>query len=463
LFYNEHSGKIGGHLHDVYDGNALSEKGLAWFLELGFVPGELTLFDGIKCLPSGAEVEWDGKIANVKNYYRYEDLIRPEQHEGKSHKDLFDEGLALCRSTVHKLYTSSNKKPVLPITSGLDSRLLLGALMECTTADKIETYTWGLPNTYDLDVGAQLAKHYGIKHREFDVTKYELTEKRLLDYAKLTDCNASLFKTWPVEDILSLYGEDEHSIWMGLLGGSASGANLLWSQLENPYQAFFPQNTSGQRFSSFAAIFMDMRPEMSDVKYLARDFNSVSHDVLDLYFHHGGYIAHCKILRGLDITIPFADPDLLSFFLSLPIEQRLRRILLWEIIVKGFPHLADYPSNRTYGAPLSQVKSKSSKISRVINRIKGKAANQQKRRKFMDLQNMIRKDDFYHNLFKSKLQNLADRKILKNSHLIDQLWREHLGTLGPLKHNHETGLNTLASLEIILESIGFIGNKVVED
>src|SRR6056297_2481821 len=168
LFYNSHNKTIGHSLEEVYANNSLSKQGLSWFLEIGFVPGNLTLFDGIYTLPNGSEIEWNGKNPKVKKRFYYENLIIPEQHEGKDYQTLLEEGIRLCKKVVGRLFEQSHQTPVVMLTSGLDSRLILGAILESTSASNIESFTWGIPGTYDYEISKKIARKYDIKHTRID-------------------------------------------------------------------------------------------------------------------------------------------------------------------------------------------------------------------------------------------------------------------------------------------------------
>lgn len=56
-FYNANTGVVGDSLQAVYNGEPFDRKSLVWYFSLGYVPGDLTLFQNIFCLPGGAKCE----------------------------------------------------------------------------------------------------------------------------------------------------------------------------------------------------------------------------------------------------------------------------------------------------------------------------------------------------------------------------------------------------------------------
>src|SRR5690606_16910694 len=145
----------------------------------------------------------EGKLVKGKKCL-IEDYINFDQHLGKSKKDLIREGGEIFNVAVQNLYDNSNKKVVIPITSGLDSRLILGGLLNVTNAENIIAYTCGTPGTMDYEISKAISSKLGIEHYLFDVTKYRLTYSRLKDYAINSGFSVPLFDHWPMEWIQEL-------------------------------------------------------------------------------------------------------------------------------------------------------------------------------------------------------------------------------------------------------------------
>lgn len=450
IFYNTISNKIGYSLVDVYDDNSISLIGLSWFLEIGYVPGNLTLFDGILALPHGAEIEWNGHLINIKNKFSYESLITPYIHDEKSESQLLREGNELFLTTVSSLFNKNNNSAIVTLTSGLDSRLILGALLECTSNNNIKAFTWGEPGSYDYEISKQITKKFGIKHRLIDISSYKLTQDRLENFAIKSDCNVTLFDHWPVDILYDEIGTEP--IWMGLLGGSASGSNLPQSAAENPYSYFFKANNRIPSLTSLSSALLNKRPSVEDLKSLSQELSILNHDILDLYFHHERFISHIKLFSNFNYILPFGEQDVLTFFLSLPYNLRKDRSFQKKIITNYYPALAKFGSNRSYGLPLD-MKGWKKKIATKIVKTLDNNINK-KKKKYINIQDIIIHEKYYKDLFFSKLSSLKKRNIFPNNHIIDIILNEHIGSLG-YYINHERALTILVSLEIILEVLNY--------
>jgi asparagine synthetase B (glutamine-hydrolysing) len=122
---------------------------------------------------------------------RYAETPRPE---------LLVMGKEALRATLARDFQSS-KDHVVPLSGGLDSRLILCALLEHTEAKNIRTYTHGIPGSYDFEIGAQLAKEAGTRHVSFPMSTMTYHEDDLRHVARREDCQAVLFLNTPSREV----------------------------------------------------------------------------------------------------------------------------------------------------------------------------------------------------------------------------------------------------------------------
>lgn len=58
---------------------------------------------------------------------------------------------------------------VLPLSGGLDSRTILGGLLNNIPAEEIVTVTFGTPDTWDFEIGRRVAHEAGTQHFTVDL------------------------------------------------------------------------------------------------------------------------------------------------------------------------------------------------------------------------------------------------------------------------------------------------------
>ncbi len=450
FFFNKKTNVYGGSLLEVYDKNPLSKEGLKWFLELGYIPSHLTLFEDIEITTEFHSRKLVDNELKLLNTFNIEDLVDTNLHKGKTKNQLITEGGALFNHVIDKLYSEKNKNVVLPITSGLDSRMLLGGLLECTEAKNITALTWGFPGSYDYETGIKISKKLRIKHHALNIDNYKITEKRLMQFADASDCSVPLFDHWPKDWVKKITEDVDGALWMGLLGGTLSGSNLPHSFVDNPLVGFLKSNQRINSVVSLSSALLDERPTIHDLKKLTSNFKSVNSDTLDIYLHHHHLIAPTKIHRDLSYVLPFTDPKLIQFFLSLPLEFRTNRGLLRDMIIKHYPYLVKFPSNRNGGLGLDVYGKKRALIKRY-KQFFGTWDAPSMRRKYLSLKKLIHQDPQIAVLVNEKLEQIEKRNLFKPEAF--QILQQEFKGIGTRTIDHSRAVDALVSLEMILELV----------
>lgn len=142
----------------------LSPAAVANFLSCGHHLGSGTWLRDVQQIPPGQGVVWSP--AGMQHYTYFEYRPGAEANPRANADELADTlAEAVLRSTERCLRVSP--APVVTLSGGLDSRLVLGALIENGAAG-IRTTTWGCENDYvhgDAGVASRLAAALGLEHR----------------------------------------------------------------------------------------------------------------------------------------------------------------------------------------------------------------------------------------------------------------------------------------------------------
>jgi hypothetical protein len=129
--------------------------GLTALMINGHPLADWTLYNGMKTVPQDCVVEWDEKGFRVKQVWS----VRPSQSRWEAGwDDLVDEMYEVSRQAiVEALKTQSHW--VLPLSSGLDSRLI--AAVAAKEGANVRTYAYGAPNSTDVVYSKQIAQALG--------------------------------------------------------------------------------------------------------------------------------------------------------------------------------------------------------------------------------------------------------------------------------------------------------------
>jgi Asparagine synthase len=349
-----------------------------------------------------------------------------------------------------RLQFETGRDHVVPLSGGLDSRLIVAALRELTEARNIQTVTFGVPGTYDYDIGVLVGKHAGTRQSALPVNCFSYHEDELLDRARRMHGQVIVFHCPPLWHFDRLFGKS--LIWSGYVGDAVAGSHLR----EQPSAT---QDEAKRRYLARRRLIRSMRLDRaSDDEFLPHltttnlPPSTLTHDE-QLLFAEGvrKFTAPTVLLDGFQYRTPFINTPWMDFMFSVPAEYRLEERLLIKIGQSAFPDLFGLPTKMTYGAKLGS-RPELALAKRVVNKAR-KAV-----RRYVPAINYgpILYDDFderYRDspglieLARRNLADLAARGVVDWLDLND-IWRRHQSRRG----NFADALNALVSLELVLKT-----------
>lgn len=182
-------------------GSPLDEDSVLLSSQLGWLVSDHTPFKGISMLPPGAAVHL------ARNHFR----VEPSPHQAPSPGTM---GLAEAvpraanrLRTLLEQYLDAGNEPVLQLTGGQDSRIVLSAIPKAMRGS-IPALTLDVPGTKDATVAADIAGRFGMRHFVHRMTGWEDVRasewfERAVDIATAHDCMADPITravTWWAEE-----------------------------------------------------------------------------------------------------------------------------------------------------------------------------------------------------------------------------------------------------------------------
>ncbi len=343
--------------------------------------------------------------------------------------------LATCRSEI-----------VVPLSGGLDSRAILAGLLDYLPAARIATYTFGVPGTYDYEIGRLVAAAAGTPHRAFDLSRYSYTFERLADISRRVAGNTTLFQHAPVSLIEQEYGPGA-THWIGFMGDPLSGSHLpaetgaTWEQAQQHF-------TQSNRFAPSVPLTppsfdptrsLPARP-LLDPEVLCYE------EQLDFAVRQTCYTRPLVLLRGGACTTPFLQPEWVEFSLRVPPHYRRAQHLYKEMLQRTYPRLFSLPAKNNAGLPL-----RASRWRRQIRRLAAYArtltGHVHPGLNYIDFEEGLRRREDLRTVVYECLQDLKKRHVVDWLD-VEELWRLHQGR----QRNCADALTLLASLEINLKT-----------
>ena len=449
-FFDKATGKVYDSVADIRGEKELNVMALPVFLRIGFVPGNETLFEGIQCLPGGAEIETEDGQWKIIKKFGYENLINKEAYSNLTEDELISEGKKRWLEIIERLY-KPNSKIVVGVSGGFDSRAILAGLLECTEAKNISTYTFGIPGSFDFEIGNKVCGQLGTKHTKLDLTKLEITAEMLEKVCILSDGNANLFYSMHLIPTMEKFGHDVE-YWSGYMGGEFAGSFLP----KNPSLTY--QKAIENYFTREIKRLRLEKPTYDELCEFAKlitsepeDKDKLSYDEqLDFYNKGERCWATHYFLSGYDYVTPFVDDKWIEFILSVPTKYRVNKYIYKRIMRRSFPELFSLPVKINCGLPLgaSALRVNLQKVKHLV------AASifpgfENPNVCYMDFKKEIRKESAIKHIIEKSLNAIKKRGIIEQAQ-VERLWNEHQSK----KQDNSYLLMHNASLELILKTFG---------
>lgn len=184
VFYNEKTGAISYNMNEVIDfaDFSINAQGLKNYLKFGYSVYGQTMVENVKFLDHSSTVKKneDGSLTITKHDDVAEKLWNPGKTNGTQ---VFNEMIDTTRSWASSIREQNdNEKIILPLSGGLDSRLLTYSLKD---SKDVYAYTYGLSarqsESFEAVKAGQVAKSCNINWKQLDLNKY-LNEEYLSDW-----------------------------------------------------------------------------------------------------------------------------------------------------------------------------------------------------------------------------------------------------------------------------------------
>ena len=375
--------------------------------------------------------------------------IRSLDQEGLTREDLF----ITLRQKLLRSFDEGyipGQFCVVPLSGGLDSRAVLGGLLQFTDASNIITYTYGVPGSFDYEIAARVARSVGVNNIRIPLNNYDFLIDELIDASRSMDQQTLLFFHAPLRIIRREFSGSVH--WSGFLGEAITGAHLLGPLATTEHAAedkfmVFNRYVRGQdalrlRGGHEYSYRHLLRPS-SEQGFLTYE------EGYDLLNRQNKYIAPHVMLKGAEHRAPFNSPDVIGFFLGLSESQKRQQVFFKDFLQWWKPDLFELPVKNNVGFPLNAWQWQPALRKKMFGLFKRIRKNwKDPNRNYFDFSSRIIVDERFKSLVKNQLDSLTHKKVVPDVISIPALWREHQNG----RADHGRLLQGLVSLEIHLKS-----------
>ncbi|MCK5833733.1 7-cyano-7-deazaguanine synthase [bacterium] len=418
-----------------------NEKELSYFISCGYLP------------------ILDEKPLNQLFGYDFDALNLSNSNSIEDESIMIDEGVKTLRACFEDL---SSKDHVIPLSGGLDSRLIIASLLESGIQDRIQTVTYGQPGAYNYEIAVKLAKKLGLKHKTINLNKIKIDTESLLQTAKNGGSWTWLIDAFYNSIVCHEYGNDV-VYWSGFMGDPLAGSHLpiQKSRTWDEAKSIFVKWNNLNHFANLPKLGLrleDCLPETPIIDSSVLSFD----EQIDFAIRQKNYIKRVVLVNNFKFRTPFTTPKWVEFTLSLPRELRFKRYLFNKIALSAYPKIFKLPTEGYLGAGLHASDSKLlirralNKSREIISNVFNKddlfksfweSINVFRRVNYVDFQSAINNRKDYRETIQENLADLKKRHIVDWVNL-DEIYRQYRDG----SYNNSLALLFLTSLEISLKA-----------
>jgi hypothetical protein len=397
-------------------------------------------------LKFGYFLDYTGKLNildKIKNNENYLSMELPE---------IVEEFNGIFLKVIEKNF-KSNEINVLPLSGGYDSRALLAGLLEFTEARNILTYTFGIKNTLDFEIGNKLATRIGTNHTPISLENMNYKLEDMMEISSKIDHQSLLFIHGPIKLLEEYY--KGASIWSGFMGGVIGGSQYFNSEnLSKVYENFLEENNLVRSYN-LTSTPLDKLVKLIEIPDNYNKGTLTLNEIVDIKNKQEKYLAPHILASGFNYKTPFIDEDILNFVFNIKGKYRDNKHYYKKWIMEKYSNVFEVGTKNTFGLPMD-----SSFVNKLVARTRNKIATKISPRfntvnpytNYFDFNKEIITNSSLKSLIKGQLIDLKERDILNIDPIM--LYNKHISQ----KEKYGDALLALASLEIHLKSTEVIGN-----
>ncbi len=315
----------------------------------GFVTGRHTLYEGLTQLQSG-DLLWHDKHngeTTVRQYYTY----RPDALNNADEAGLIDQLGTATDRTIDRVIARAGGAPIwVPLSAGLDSRLILCKLVE-RGYDNLFAFSYGPAGNDEAKAARTIAERLGVPWRFWPNRNGHMRQLYAsadrADYWAFGDglCALPNFQDFPTLHEQCRRGElpDGAVIVNGQTGDFISGGHIpksLWDNHAPTMDDLF-EAVVAKHYSLWASLktpgnLATLRARMLDTLELTGDEQPERDAIIALYERWEYQERQAKYIvngqrnydfLGLDWALPLWDRRLVDFWRDVPAEHKFRKRL----------------------------------------------------------------------------------------------------------------------------------------
>ncbi|MEX2347524.1 MAG: asparagine synthase-related protein [Balneolaceae bacterium] len=345
----------------------------------------------------------------------------------------------------------TTKPIVVPLSGGVDSRLVLAGLYHELGPEQMTAVTFGVPGSLDMKLAKKVTDKFNIRHHLINLEEAEISEEKLVDFIRKSEKPpVQLMDAFYNQTIREHFGTDV-VYFSGFIGdritGSVPQALCKTEDFEEAVSQFL-QNSRYDR-TGFLPVLQPSELILEDDSY---SFLS-PYEKIDYRIRQVNMTVPIVLDERYDIRCPLIDPEWISFFYSIDPGFRNDQKLFFEMAASCYPDFFSIGVKNFFGAPIHSSrfrKNLSRKISygkRILHRKFPRLPVHDPLINYVDPYWFYVRNSGTANMVEKSISDLAKRSVLKEldpHYALDKLKRG--------KMEYVRAVELLFNLEIYLKA-----------
>lgn len=281
---------------------------------------------------------------------------RRKAYANSGDPDLIRTGRKILDGVFADCLSSISGLQVVPLSGGLDSRLILAYLLDAGLGSQTIAVTYGTPGTLDYELAKEVTKAADVRHEVVDLSALLLDEHSLCENAKLGAAWTNLISSYYNRMWRDLVGEATY--WSGYLGDPIAGSHFKPSFLKLDFAQSKRVFATFNRWTRADGITLT-HPDFDLIRVLPSeplidDPGLVTFpEQLDFCIRQASWIRRSQIEPFDSVMSPFTSPEWMRFMLAVPDRARVGCRLYQQLMVERFPKLFSIRSKTVFGGTIA--------------------------------------------------------------------------------------------------------------
>lgn len=320
-----------------------SARHIAEFLLCGMITGRHTLAADVHQLQAGELLQFHHNI-ETERYYRFGTSPPPSTSPTERRTERIEKGTAAFRAAFQRFLQSVGDRPlVVPLSGGLDSRLIAALLAEADRTDTL-CFSYGRRDSFDARTSRRIAEMLGLRwtfvpytnrqwHHWYQLESYQRYRR---EAARLSAIEHE--QDWPAVYEMQRTGRlpDDAVFVPGHTGDFLSGSHLpaaaFSEEIPQPVQwiwgkhyVYWPtRSISDSTRQTLTRRIRDVLPHLSSQDAIDRSLAAQVFQQFDWQERQAKMIVNSVRVyehHGYDWRIPLWDADLMHFWEQVPLAD----------------------------------------------------------------------------------------------------------------------------------------------